>query len=217
MRGLIEKDFRLMMLKKNILLIIAAVCLIFIIKGTTSNYSFVVSYAGICLTIMSLGTINYDKHDNCMSFIMALPITKKDYVLEKYLLGFASAFLGLLFGIICWSVSVILKNSSTSIEENLATLLIYLLIDLLILTVYLPIYIKFDPEQLTLISLITAGIFVGLGYLGFKIVLLLNIDVESFANTVSGGTVAAAAVGLSLLFYVISFMISYKIMLNKEF
>ena len=41
----------------------------------------------IVTAIFAITTISYDEFDNGLAFLMTLPVTRKQYVAEKYLLG----------------------------------------------------------------------------------------------------------------------------------
>ena len=83
MKGLLIKDLRLMKNMGNSLAIIllVAVGMSFYI----SDMSFIVIYMAIIGTSFTSSTISYDEFDNGNAFLFSLPVSRKDYVLEKYL------------------------------------------------------------------------------------------------------------------------------------
>ncbi|MCF0261227.1 MAG: ABC-2 transporter permease, partial [Erysipelotrichaceae bacterium] len=85
MKGLLVKDCFLLFQRKQSLLMILAVC---IFVGMAVGGEFVISYMTILGAIFALSTISYDDADNGMMFLMTLPISKKQYVLSKYVFGF---------------------------------------------------------------------------------------------------------------------------------
>ena len=82
MRGLIEKDLRLTISRKQTLLIFFIMALV---MGMTMDGTFIVGYLTMLGAILAVGTISYDEFDNGYAFLMTLPFERKTYVTEKYL------------------------------------------------------------------------------------------------------------------------------------
>lgn len=98
MKGLLIKDFKLMKGQKNFFLAIVSIALAMI--TLSPGTSFAIGFLGFVGSLFSLSSISYDEFDNGNAFLFSLPITRKEYVLEKYtfgvLCGIASLFLGTL-------------------------------------------------------------------------------------------------------------------------
>ena len=88
MRGLICKDLRLMMMQKNFLIMLAAVALVSL--AAMDDPMFVIMYMTLIFTSFILSTMSYDEFDNGFPFLFTLPITRKLYVREKYVLALLS-------------------------------------------------------------------------------------------------------------------------------
>lgn len=58
-----------------------------------------------------MSTISYDDADRGMGFLMTLPSTRKNYAVEKYILGYGVSFLLLAVGTVIAAVSSIFRNS----------------------------------------------------------------------------------------------------------
>ena len=97
MRGLICKDLRLMMVQKNFLIMLAAVALVSL--AAMDDPMFVIMYMTLIFTSFILSTMSYDEFDNGFPFLFTLPITRKLYVREKYVLA-------LLSGAAAWVLSL---------------------------------------------------------------------------------------------------------------
>ena len=93
MKGLLVKDFKLMMLQKNFLLLILAIVIGMMILS--DDMVFPIGFLSFIASLFTVSTISYDDFDNGNAFLFTLPITRNNYVIEKY-------FLGLLFGCIAW-------------------------------------------------------------------------------------------------------------------
>ena len=93
MKGLFVKDLKLMMLQKNFLLLILAIVIGMMIF--TDDVVFPLGFLSFIVSLFTVSTISYDDFDNRNAFLFTLPITRNNYVIEKYSLG-------LLFGCIAW-------------------------------------------------------------------------------------------------------------------
>ena len=82
MKGLLIKDFRLLKGQVYFLLIVTGCVIVFMINGSEA---FGVAYVCSMVALLSLTTVSYDEYENGSAFLFTLPITKKDYVKEKYL------------------------------------------------------------------------------------------------------------------------------------
>ena len=90
MAGLFEKDIRLIMQRKNVLMILM---LLSVFLAYTQEGTFIVSYLPAVATIMIIGTMSYDELDNGYRFLLTLPVTTRIYVIEKYIFCVAGIFM----------------------------------------------------------------------------------------------------------------------------
>ena len=111
MRGLFVKDFRLLMLQKNFLLLILAI--VIGMMAFTDDVVFPLGFLSFVVSLFTVSTISYDDFDNGNAFLFTLPITRENYVIEKY-------FLGLLFGCTAWIVATVLGGSYNYIKRDIA-------------------------------------------------------------------------------------------------
>lgn len=99
MKGLLIKDFKLMLMQKNFFIIIIVVaCLISI---SSQDPTFMIGFITLILSLFTVSTISYDEFDNGYPFLLTLPFSRKTYVLEKYVYG-------LILGTGAWIVSVMI-------------------------------------------------------------------------------------------------------------
>lgn len=61
-----------------------------IISFTLGSATFVVGYIILVFGLFALNTISYDEMDNGYAFLFTLPISRADYVKEKYVYGILS-------------------------------------------------------------------------------------------------------------------------------
>lgn len=104
MKGLLIKDFKLLKGQKNFFMAITAISIIMII--VSPGTSFPIGLLGFVGALFSLSSISYDEFDNGNAFLFSLPITRKDYVLEKYIFGLISGIMFLLLGTVISLVAI---------------------------------------------------------------------------------------------------------------
>ena len=78
MKGLLVKDFRLLLSQKAYYM---AVFLVAIVLATsTGSPNFVVGYLAMLCMMFALSSISYDEFDNGNAFLFCLPISRNGYV-----------------------------------------------------------------------------------------------------------------------------------------
>lgn len=83
MRGLLVKDLRLLRNQKQFFLTVIMIAAVFMLAG--QDLSFIVSYYSILAMFFAISTISYDEFNNGYATLFTMPITRKQYVMEKYL------------------------------------------------------------------------------------------------------------------------------------
>lgn len=82
MKGLLVKDFKILKLQKNTLFLFLFIAIW--LTAFSDNASFIIGYFTFVFSLFSLSSISYDEFDNGNAFLFSLPITRIDYVIEKY-------------------------------------------------------------------------------------------------------------------------------------
>ena len=145
MKGLLIKDFKLMKGQKNFFLAIVAIALAMI--TLSPGTSFAIGFLGFVGSLFSLSSISYDEFDNGNAFLFSLPITRKEYVLEKYT-----------FGVLCGIASLFFRNTHqlflpSSLQTKAISGKLFLTactllpVILLLLSIMLPFVLKFGGEK----------------------------------------------------------------------
>ena len=112
MKGLLIKDFRLLKGQVYFLLIVTVCVIVFMINGSEA---FGVAYVCSMVALLSLTTVSYDEYENGCAFLFTLPITKKDYVKEKYLFAGILLLIGLIVSMIMWYITAVIKIALVTI------------------------------------------------------------------------------------------------------
>lgn len=112
MKGLLIKDFRLLKGQVYFLLIVTVCVIVFMINGSEA---FGVAYVCSMVALLSLTTVSYDEYENGSAFLFTLPITKKDYVKEKYLFAGILLLIGLIVSMIMWYITAVIKTGNIAL------------------------------------------------------------------------------------------------------
>lgn len=98
MKGLLLKDLSIMKTQGRSAVLIMAIALFMLIVG--NNTTFAVIYANILFVTFGITTLSYDNHDNGYAFLFTLPISRKLYVMEKYVFSILSIATGTVLSLI---------------------------------------------------------------------------------------------------------------------
>lgn len=217
MRGLLVKDFKLLKLQKNFLFVLAAIAI-----GTSvmnENAAFIIGYFPFVMSMFTLTTITYDEFDNGNAFLFTLPISRRSYVMEKYVFS-------LLLGGSSWALSVLLAAAFSLIKGTAPILEIVmeagmiLPILLLVHAVMIPFQLKFGGEKGRLAIAGAVGALFFVGVLTVKIAEIAGIDLMRVINalpTAGVGMLSAIADVAAVMILLVSVRMSISIMNKKEF
>ena len=221
-KGLLKKDLYNLASYKTTLIVVVLFCGIAII-GTDAIYwgSVVI---GIIVGMISLSTFSYDEISKSNKYILTLPVTRKEIVLEKYVLAIGATILGGLLGFI---VTLLVGNimnylrPDNLIDINIETLLATSVGGMFgisfIQAIQIPSIFKWGAEkgriQMFIVLFVLVIIVAVVGFLLKQAGLSVDIEkLESILNNFG----LVALILLSCLMYFISYKISYKIYKNKE-
>lgn len=221
-KGLLKKDLYNLASYKTTLIIVVLFCGIAII-GTDAIYwgSVVI---GIIVGMISLSTFSYDEMSKSNKYILTLPVTRKEIVLEKYVLAIGATILG---GILGFIVTLLVGNvmnylrPDNFIDINIETLLATSVGGMfgisLIQSIQIPSIFKWGAEKGRIQMFIVLFVLVIIGAIaGFLLKQAgLSVDIEKLENILNNFGLVALIL-LSCLMYFISYKISYKIYKNKE-
>lgn len=217
MKGLFIKDLRLMKNQRNFLITLALMFLVLIVTGVDA--SFFMGYVPFLLLIVTMSTITYDEQDNSMGFLMALPVSRQTYVLEKYLLSVSFGVGGFAVTFVMFLITEKAEGSSMTFENYLLIFMGFLVFVILFLSLMIPIQLKFGSEKGRMVLFAIFFGIIGLVYLVNK-VLTVDFTQTAFYQTITQlpmGILMAMALVLFVIFVFISAKISLGVMKKKEF
>lgn len=217
MKGLLIKDFQL--LKMQRMFFVAIVLIEIGIISSSYNSSFSIGYFGFIMPLFVLSTISYDEFNNGSAFLFTLPISRKEYVIEKYCFGILLEITAIILSL-ATTLGVGLVKGTASFSDTLVCVPFVFSGVLLLLAVAIPVQIKFGGEKSRIAMLVICGIVFALGYGTVKLSHRLGFDAAAFLNRFADLHTAVLifvpilfALGMLLL----SIKISIAILCKKEF
>ncbi|MFV0361600.1 MAG: ABC-2 transporter permease [Suipraeoptans sp.] len=218
MKGLLIKDLRYLRINKRFLIIFFF--LSFIYMTIFDSLFFFTAFFSAGGMMLSLTTFSYDDFDNGTVFLLSLPFTRKQFVIEKYLFAIGITTL-------IWAISMVVNTiylivttgDLPSLSFMLPTIAIWF-VYLLITSLIIPIQFKFGPEKMGIATMsIFAGFFV-IGYFGNKLLQSVGTSLSKIIDDILASSPLVSIVTLLMVCIVcfgISYLITIKIFTKKEF
>lgn len=205
MIGLMKKDLFLIKNNKNVIIIAFMMVIIFGVL-CKMDISFLLPFM-LLTTYMS--TFSYDEFNNFNSFVCTLPNGRESVVKSKYLLTIILTFIISVIGFI-----VTLFVSNSNIEEIVSTLTGTVFALILVISFLYPIMFKFGAEKGRIVLLVA---FFGIG--SILTILMRNISLNDSSSFIyfldTYGLILIIVI--SVISLTVSYFISKRIYLNKEF
>ena len=220
MKGLLIKDFQLAKTQGKMLLIVALVIGVFMeIAGMSEG--FVTGYITIIMSVFAATSISYDEYENCFSFLLVLPVSRKEYVNEKYVFSGILIFSAWLIGLTVGSVFRIVRGEPVLSAEWLAGCFSYITVAAVFLSLMLPLRLKFEGEKGRVVLPLAIAAMGILIYGGVRLADLAGIDVTGSSikilNQMGAAGIMAMLVIIPTAAAVISWICSRHILEKKEF
>lgn len=218
MKGLLIKDMKLMLGQKRFFLIVMGMGIMLMFSGDEPAAS--MGYVTMLITIFSLNTISYDEHENGMSFLMTLPITRKTYVQEKYAFAVALATVASALSVILVYVISMIRHIDVVLKEVLIIGGVLSGVSILIFAITLPLMVKFGSDKGRI------ALFAVFAVIGVLIALLAKLvekpgsplmNVVVKFSELSSGTIVFIAVFAMILTVLASYFVTVKIISRKEY
>lgn len=219
-RGLLIKDLCLMREILKLLLIILFVTVIFIFNGTSST--FLTGYIMIIIAFLVGMTISYDEMNNGLAFLMTLPVTRRQYVAEKFICGLLSLFLGFVYAMVVAVIQSMIGNSAPDLKESIMTAVLFAVIGVIALSFSIAIDLKFGVEKGRVMLILGFMVIFFLFYMGVAF-LERNFPEKKEAflqwfNTIfEGSKIYPVCAVICAVVLLVSFFASCRILEKKEF
>lgn len=225
MKGLLIKDLKFSVASKQAFIICLAVGIFQLFSGSVGRPTlFGVTYFTFMVGMLFVMTISYDEYEDGFLFLLTLPISRKIYVIEKYILLGLGILSGWLFPIIIAIIVGLATGNGVLRPEELLTYAAVILPVGITLLVMLPVQLKFGAVHGRMVLFGFTALVVLVPILGWKILERLQVDVTALKNNVAeifirlgtGGLVLGAVL-IALIATLISVSCSLRIMEKKEF
>ncbi|MDD6696518.1 MAG: ABC-2 transporter permease [Lachnospiraceae bacterium] len=219
MKGLLIKDYKLLMLQKKtfLLMLLIAICMNFAMQD---NPGVIIGYLTFFAALMANTTLSYDEYGNGITFLLTLPVTRKTYVRSKYV---GNLLLLLFF----WLPSTLLEALIYALQgrilfrmETMVSVLAILPVSLIFVDFMIPLVLRFGQEKGKLVWAAVGGLI-------FAVIAVLNALSEAgkleavkqlLGNLVQHGILLTVCIiVLSLLGLAVSYGCSVKVMEKKIF
>lgn len=214
MKGLILKD--LLNLRKNLKTIII-MCLFYTLLFSTLNPTFLSGMITILFAMQILTTFSYDDYSKWNMYALSLPITKKQLVLSKYILGISFIIFGGVFSFILTSLLSLFKGSFI-LGDLVASIIGSTGIMILMILILLPLIFKYGVERSRIMLLAIFAIPTVLILIISKVLALTGIPFPSEEQlNVLLPVICIIATLILIAGSYVSYMTSVKIVTKKEY
>ena len=223
MKALLMKDLRTLKNERRLWVSIIGVSVLFGVLF--QNWYFMMGYIMFGLSMIARTMYQYDVADQGIVYLMTLPITRKEYVKEKYLLSLMSICIGGILSMILTKIGMLFTpDQADSNQEIFSAFLGILAVALVLQAIIFPVELKYDvSKSRIIILLLVMGIIILFTafdmLIGAILVAFITIFVDAFGGIFIQhflGTVLLSAVVVGMIYFS-SYWRSVKIMGQKEF
>ena len=217
MKGLIIKDFQLLFSNKRILYIVFAIALFSAMMGDGITLTYISSFVAVMLQVSALATISYDNYQHGNTFLMTLPLRRKDYVIEKYIFFSIIAFVGIIFSLI---LGLLVKMRTNNMKIEIAVGIVIALVFLIYSFIAIPLELKFGNEVGRTIPFIIGAVIFLIAQILIQVNDSLFDSIMNWLNkleNISDITALMIAIAAFVIALTITIPISIKIINKKEF
>ena len=177
-------------------------------------------YITVTMAIYVANMLAYDEMDHGFQYLFSLPVTKKDYVREKYIFSFIMTACGWCIGMICAGIMVLINPEEVFDLEMLAMELITFFVFQAIAGIMIAIRIRFEGEKGRIVLPIAILIIFAICYT-IRSFVKTNLGLKESILHMIGGIgdfeIGIALIVLSLLIWFASYKYSMSTMKKKEF
>ena len=134
MKGLLKKD--LILLKSQIKYIVTIVVICLIMAYANSGFAYISSYLTFMGTGLVFNSFSYDMYHKEMTYLFALPFSKKEYCLEKYIYALTVTF-------ISWLIAFFISSATHINLETMIVQLAMLFSAFIYISITIPVMMKY--------------------------------------------------------------------------
>lgn len=214
MKGLLVKDWQLLKNQKSFFMIMVVIIGMYVVIG---NAEFIISYTPMLCVFVSMSTITYDTYDNGAAFLFTMPFSRKEYVREKYIF---SGLIVLIAEVIAYVMAMAVTfYRGEDWKEICISSVILCMMAFLVMGLSIPVQLKYGAEKSRVAVMIVMGAVFGLLIAFFEIMQRLEMKPNQIFAAFYKMNTVALVLAVAAVFAVlmgISYMVSVRIMMNKE-
>ena len=218
MKGLLIKDLRLLLNQKKFYVLVFVIGFILFLNNDTPEAA--MGYITIISSMLVITTMSYDEFENGLSFLMTLPITRVSYVWSKYILGVGLSAVMSVLTTLCAIFVFKMRGIPYPLPSFLHSGLLFFGVALLFLGVMIPVQLKFGAEKGRYAKIVVVFVAMGIAAGIVKLLQMLGIDVFLGLENILNASIFlgfAVITAFSMILYLVSAVISLRIMKKKEF
>lgn len=212
MTGLLIKDLKLLKSQKSFYTVFIIIAFGMLFTGMAP--AAIINYFTMLISMFTLSTISYDELDNGSAFLFTLPISRKQYVAEKYVFGILTGGGVWCASVLLWILAGFLKGTA-GIPASIFELCLPLFLVLVFLSVMVPLQLKFGMEKSRIVLMMGIGVLFAAGFVLVRTVKDVKADLLLVSLNWDG--LAVVLVIASLAAAVLSYLISVRIMNQRQF
>ena len=166
----------------------------------------------------SISSFSYDENALSDKYLLSLPISRKEIVFSKYLFVFLDSLISILGGIlISFIITILVRGKIDNIGESLRICIIAFTSVSFLMCANVPCIYKWGVEKGRMQSVIIPALFIFLIGIFGSLLLLLFPQLYLNVNLLYLFKISPyICLVLNILFYTVSYLISYKIFLKKS-
>ena len=218
MKGLLIKDVKLMLGQKKFFVVVVGLGIFFMMSN--ANPVSGVSYITMLLSIFTLSTISYDEFDNGMAFLMTLPIERKTYALEKYVFAGLTSIISAVGTSALAYIFGMVMDIPVDMVEVIGVACAIVLVSWLMLSVTIPLQIKFGAEKGRIAMILAMGAIFGIVFVLAKGLSSSGADISGvvfFLESLEAWQIVVGAVFAVILVLLASYAACVHIINKKEY
>lgn len=221
MKGLFVKDLRLMLIQGRVMAFIVVIVLVMWGILGIADGGAVLGYVMIMLSLYIPSLISYDEMDNGYAWLFTMPVSRKQYVLEKYIFGFLCITAGILLCAAAGTVQILMLDGEQDLGEWLFTCGVFLLIGILFQALVMPFRLKYEGDKGRVVMFAVVVVFVLLFYGAVRLAGIFTDDgigrFMSFLDSLGVAGMLGCGAVITVAAAVVSALCSCRIMEKREF
>ncbi len=217
MKGLLIKDYRLLLQQRYFFTVI---CLMMLAYMFLFDAIFSICFVTIIFANYTISTIAYDDFEGGMAFIFTLPITKKEYVNEKYVYAVLNAGAASIISTLIAVITSAVRQKPMGGVEIITCIIMACCMAVLMLTFGIPVQLKFGAERGRIATVGVVVAILAVVYIVKWVFERMGVrlqEIEAWIDKQNMILVLGIFVILVVMLVLISKIISLKILNAKEF